>query len=86
MAGSGKDKIIRLKTVLERCGISRSTIYRKMQEGTFPKQESLSEHCAGWKESEIDRWIANPSTYRQPEVAAAAPIVATHSRAPSRPN
>jgi prophage regulatory protein len=30
------DRIIRLKTVLSRTGLSRSTIYRKITEGTFP--------------------------------------------------
>ena len=30
------DRIIRLKTVLARTGLSRSTIYRKIAEGTFP--------------------------------------------------
>jgi prophage regulatory protein len=30
------DHIIRLKNVLARTGLSRSTIYRKIAEGTFP--------------------------------------------------
>ena len=32
------DKILRMRTVLERTGLSRSTVYRKMQEGTFPPE------------------------------------------------
>ena len=32
------DRIIRMKTVLARTGLSRSTIYRKIKEGTFPPQ------------------------------------------------
>ena len=32
------ERIIRLKTVLSRTGLSRSTIYRKIAEGTFPAQ------------------------------------------------
>ena len=32
------DRIVRLKTVLARTGLSRSTIYRKIAEGTFPAQ------------------------------------------------
>ena len=31
------DRIIRLKTVLFWTGLSRSTIYRKIAEGTFPR-------------------------------------------------
>ena len=33
------DRIIRLKTVLARTGLSRSTIYRKIAEGTFPRSD-----------------------------------------------
>lgn len=32
------DRILRIKTVLERTGLSRSTMYRKMQDGTFPQR------------------------------------------------
>jgi len=58
------DRIIRLKTVLFRTGLSRSTIYRKITEGTFPAQIRISVNGAGWRESEINRWVANPVTWR----------------------
>ena len=42
------DRIIRLKTVLARTGLSRSTIYRKIADGTFPpKSRSASTVPAG---------------------------------------
>ena len=37
------DRIVRLKTVLARTGLSRSTIYRKIAEGTFPAQLRISD-------------------------------------------
>jgi prophage regulatory protein len=58
------DRIIRLKTVLARTGLSRSTIYRKIAEGTFPAQLKISTNGTGWHESEIDRWIADPVGWR----------------------
>ena len=58
------DRIIRLKTVLARAGLSRSTIYRKIAEGTFPAQVRISVNGAGWRESDIDRWIADPAGWR----------------------
>jgi prophage regulatory protein len=58
------DRIIRLKTVLSRTGLSRSTIYRKITEGTFPPQIRISIHGAGWRESEINRWIDDPVGWR----------------------
>jgi prophage regulatory protein len=58
------DRIIRLNTVLDRTGLSRSTIYRKIAEGTFPPQIRISVNGAGWRESDIDQWVANPVAWR----------------------
>jgi prophage regulatory protein len=58
------DRIIRLNTVLSRTGLSRSTIYRMIAEGTFPPQIKISTNGAGWKESDINRWIADPVAWR----------------------
>lgn len=59
------DRIIRLRTVLDRTGLSRSTLYRKIAEGTFPAQLKISVHGAGWRESAVNRWIADPVGYRE---------------------
>lgn len=61
---SNTDRIIRLKTVLARTGLSRSTMYRKISEGTFPSQVKISVHGTGWRESAINRWIDDPVAYR----------------------
>ena len=58
------DRIIRLKTVINRSGLSRSTVYRKISEGLFPPKVKLSLNGVGWRESELNRWIANPAAYR----------------------
>lgn len=63
------DRIVRLKTVLDRTGLSRATVYRKIGEGTFPRQIRISIHGAGWRESAINKWIENPVTYRADELA-----------------
>jgi prophage regulatory protein len=64
---SAPDRIIRLNTVLSRTGLSRSTIYRKIAEGTFPAQLRISVNGAGWRESDINRWVANPVAWRPEE-------------------
>ncbi|AYW42079.1 AlpA family transcriptional regulator [Pseudomonas aeruginosa] len=62
------DRIIRMKTVLARTGLSKSTIYRKMAEGTFPPKLKISTNGAGWHESDIDHWVADPAGWRlEPE-------------------
>lgn len=56
----GNDRILRIKTVLDRTGLSRSTLYRKVQNGTFPRQVRISIRCAGWRESAVNAWMQNP--------------------------
>ena len=58
------DRIIRFDTVHSRTGLSRSTIYRKIKEGTFPAQLKISTNGAGWHESDINRWIAYPAGWK----------------------
>lgn len=60
---SREDRIIRLKTVLQRTGLSRSTLYRKISQGTFPKQIRIAARCAGWRESAVNAWLSNPMFY-----------------------
>ena len=57
------DRIIRINTVLDRTGLSRSTLYRKVQDGSFPRQIKLSDRCAGWRESAVNAWMKNPMFY-----------------------
>lgn len=59
------ERIIRLHTVLDRTGLSRTTIYRKIKEGTFPTQVKLGVHGAGWHESAINAWIADPAGWHR---------------------
>ena len=60
---SSPNRILRLRSVLERTGLSRSTLYRKLQRGSFPAQVRISERCIGWRESEVERWLSNPIYY-----------------------
>jgi prophage regulatory protein len=50
-------KIIRLKDVIDTTGLARSTIYKYIGEGFFPKPISLGDRCVGWLESEVHDWI-----------------------------
>jgi prophage regulatory protein len=50
-------RILRRKQVQERTGLSRSTIYLRITQGTFPKTISLGARAVGWLESEIDEWL-----------------------------
>ena len=49
--------ILRLALVKKRTGLSRSSIYNGIKQGTFPAQISLGPRAVGWLESGIDDWI-----------------------------
>lgn len=56
------DRILRLRTVTDRVGLSRATIYRRMLRGEFPASVPLGGSLVGWRESEINAWIASRGT------------------------
>jgi prophage regulatory protein len=49
--------ILRLPAVKARTGLSRSTIYLRVSEGTFPRPVSLGRRAVGWLEAEIQEWL-----------------------------
>lgn len=70
MTGEKPDRILRIKAVLQRTGLSRSTLYRKIDAGTFPRQIKISDRCAGWRESAVQAWLRNPIFYSVDDDAA----------------
>ena len=61
IASARSDRILRLTAVLDRTGLSRSTLYRKMAEGTFPPQIRIAARCVGWRESAVMTWLETPA-------------------------
>jgi prophage regulatory protein len=52
--------ILRLPTVIARTGLSRSSLYNRISEGTFPRPRSLGgARAVGWLESQVDDWLNN---------------------------
>ena len=49
--------ILRRPEVEARTGLSRSTIYLKVAQGTFPKPINLGPRAVGWVAAEVDRWL-----------------------------
>ena len=50
-------KLLRLNSVKEITGLSKSTIYSRIAEGTFPKQIPIGPRLVVWVESDIQNWI-----------------------------
>jgi len=53
------DRFLKLREVIAMTGLSRTTIYRKMGEGAFPKPFALSPACVRWRETHISAWMGN---------------------------
>jgi prophage regulatory protein len=51
-------RFIRLRSVMDRTGFSRPTIYRRMRRGEFPQAINLGgKRAVAWLESSIDQWM-----------------------------
>jgi prophage regulatory protein len=51
-------KLLRLPQVKSVTGLSKSSIYARISEGTFPKQIPLGPRLVVWVESDIQKWIS----------------------------
>lgn len=50
-------RILRLPQVQKLVGLSRSSVYSRIQAGSFPRPVSLGGRAVGWLEHEIDQWL-----------------------------
>jgi prophage regulatory protein len=50
-------RFLRLNDVKAMTGLSKSTIYARISESTFPKQIPLGPRLVVWVESDIQKWI-----------------------------
>jgi len=51
------EELQRRTKVLKRTGLSNSTLYYFIAEGTFPKPVKLGKRTVAWKKSLVDEWI-----------------------------
>jgi prophage regulatory protein len=58
--------ILRRKQVEQAVGLSRSTIYQRMKDGTFPHPVPLGGRVVGWRVSDIELFLVDPAGYRAP--------------------
>jgi prophage regulatory protein len=57
-----EDRLLRRKDVEARVGLSRTSIYRKMDEGDFPRPKRLKSGAVRWEEAKIEAWKASLPT------------------------
>ena len=52
------DRVIRAREVVERLGVCKATLYSLVRKGRFPSPISLGPRAVGWRQSDIDAWLA----------------------------
>lgn len=52
------NRVLRLRQVLQIVGLSKSTVYARIREGSSPKSISLGGMSVGWIESEVNDWVS----------------------------
>jgi len=63
------NKILRFNQVVEITGLSRSTLYNRMNpknksyDPSFPKTSPLGSRLVGWSSSEINQWVVKTLTH-----------------------
>ena len=60
-------RVLRITQVQARTGLSRSSIYVRVANGTFPKPIRLGARAIGWIESEVDAWIREQIAASRPD-------------------
>lgn len=57
-------RIMRLREVISATGLARSTVYKLIGAGEFPKPVPLVGRSVGWVESEVNEWIESKIALR----------------------
>lgn len=52
-------RVLRLSEVVALTSLSRTTIYRKMRDGSFPEPLKIGDRAVRWRELEIEAWLAS---------------------------
>ena len=52
------NRLLRLKQVVLKVGLSRSLIYKLIAKGSFPEQIKIGPKISAWSEQTIDQWIS----------------------------
>jgi len=86
-------RLLRIREVLQLCGMSRTTLYREIKLHNFPAPVKLSARSVGWLQEDVARWLDARIAQRGPayhasthrDLDAAKNSTAPEGRVPSPP-
>lgn len=57
MSDSLDDRFLRIGDVEARIGLGRTSIYKLINEGSFPKPYKPTSYASRWSEAEVSAWM-----------------------------
>lgn len=67
MDGNHNERLLRIRAVVERVGLRRAALYKRIKAGHFPRPVRISAGAVAWPESEVAAWIAERIAQRDGE-------------------
>ena len=64
-----RSRVLRLREVAERLGVSHDTIRRMVRDGRFPPPVQIAVRSIGWLEADLDTWLAERRQKRGSDAA-----------------
>lgn len=61
-------RVLKLKDVLSKTGLSKTSLYKLISLSEFPKPISLGLRSVGWLDSEIEAWIQEKINVRDQQL------------------
>lgn len=52
-------RLIRIREVLDKTGLSKATLYRLIAAGKFPASIQIAYRAVAWEESQVDEYLLN---------------------------
>ena len=52
-----RERFLRMREVVHRTGMSKATIYNRMNQGLFPKQIPIGANLVVWLEKDVQEWM-----------------------------
>ncbi|CAN2526272.1 helix-turn-helix transcriptional regulator [Burkholderia pseudomallei] len=52
------NRVLRIIDVIEAVGVKKSTIYQWVKDGKFPSPLRLGTRSVGWRQSDVESWLA----------------------------
>ena len=52
-----KERFLRIPEIVQRTGMSKATVYNRINQGLFPKQIPIGANLVVWLESDVQKWM-----------------------------